>query len=307
VTGVRVVRMSWQRRAALSLLFWLFVAVLAWLDRHVGIAAQHAAVFYGIWVALQFVAEVLQTVGSAIAVSLEGVVAYLVSAVGWLAGRVASILISTGSIFARVWDGLRIVWDDVLKPALVWLDRAIIRLQGWLRDTLKPIFDFLARVRAELLSIYKRFVQPLIDTIEFIRQLNRVLLAFHIHVLQALDATLQQIEQRIEEPFQWINARLLEIWKALELVMTADGFFQRVTLLRSMGKYAPRWMRIALNRRTKPLSGDQGYAIVRANQTPDFPTVKADMATYYSGGDLNIGAVIDQATERARAFYGYVA
>lgn len=222
---------------ALFLLAWLLDAL--W-PLHA--QTQDAAVFSVIWAGIQIVWHALETAGSAIALSLEGVVAYLVTALGWLVKVVGNFLVSTGAIFAKVWEGLKVVWTNVLKPALVWIDKQLTRLHDWLKQTFKPVFDFLARVRDELQAIYKRFVRPIIDTIEFIRAINRVLLTFHIHFLEALDRVLQQVEQRIEEPILWINAKLNEIWNVLELVVDAGGLFQRVTLIKSLARYAPAWM-----------------------------------------------------------------
>jgi hypothetical protein len=73
-----------------------------------------------------------------------------------------------------------------------------------------------------------------------------------------------------------------------------------------MGRYAPQWMRMAVNNRTKPLSGDQAYAITRANETQTVPEITGDIRTYLTGGDVNIGEVIDQATARARDYYASV-
>jgi hypothetical protein len=87
-------------------------------------------------------------------------------------------------MFAKVWDGMKVVWTDVLKPALVWVDDQLKRVYAWLKDTFQPVFDFLAEVRKRLNDFYATFVRPVVDTIEWIRQINRVLLAFHIGFLQ---------------------------------------------------------------------------------------------------------------------------
>jgi hypothetical protein len=78
---------------------------------------------------------------------------------------------------------------------------------------------------------------------------------------------LTQLEQRIEEPFLWIYAKLNEIWNVLDRVMTLDGFFQRLTLLRSMSRYAPAWINGFWNRQIDPtlLSGDD------YSRTRDYP------------------------------------
>jgi len=239
-------------RWALSLLVWAALAGLYALDAHAPRGVVHADVFSAIWAGISFIANLLGTVGGAIATSLEAVVAYLVTAVSWLASRVASLLFNTGGMFAKAWDGLKIVWRDVLKPALTWVDHELGRLHDWLVDTFKPVFQFLKRVQDELNAIYKRFVRPILDTIDFIRAINRVLLTFHIHLLEALDKVLQQIEQRIEEPFLWINQQLTRIWNLFDLIITFDGLYQRLTLLKSLRRYEPHWFALWWNDQVDP-------------------------------------------------------
>ena len=239
-------------RWALSLTVWAALAGLVALDAHAPRGVVHADVFSAIWAGITFIANLLGTVGGAIATSLEAVVAYLVTAVSWLGQRVASMLFNTGAMFAKAWDGLKIVWRDVLKPALTWVDHELGRLHDWLVDTLKPVFKFLQRVRDELIAIYTRFVKPILDTIDFIRAVNNVLLTFHIHVLQSIDRTLQLIEQRIEEPFLWINQKLNQIWNLFDLIITFDGLYQRLTLLKSLRKYEPHWFALWWNDQVDP-------------------------------------------------------
>jgi hypothetical protein len=188
------------------------------------------------------VVTVLEILGTWIATAAEVTAAYTWIALQWLATTTAAFLVSTGSMLARVWDALKIVYSDVLKPALQWLDTTLKRYYEWLQKTFRPVFDFLQDVRERLRAFYNTFVRPITDTIEFIRAVNRVLLTFHIDVLQKLDRVLQQVEQRIDEPFIWINKALNEITNWLNRIVTLDGLFQRITLIKSLASYAPAWI-----------------------------------------------------------------
>jgi len=293
---------EWQQFVA-AYVALLVCALLWFLDRGCHVQAVHADVFSAIWLGIQAIAGWIGDAGTVIAATLEGVVAYLATAVSWLAGRVASILFSTGAVFAKVWEGLKVVWNDVLKPALVWIDDELKSLQQWLKDTFGPVFDFLKTVRTALLDLYTRFIKPILDVIDFLRALNRVLLAFHIKLLQGLDSVLQQIETRIEQPILWINAKLNEIWDALDLIVTADGLFQRLTLVRSMNRYVPDWLRIATNARDTGIPGDAQGTLQRASETQDAGSLVSDMQAYLAGGSNDTGNVIDAATSRAVDFF----
>jgi hypothetical protein len=232
----RRVRLAWTVSASVA------IAVVYLLDSAAspfalapGLPTRDAAV-WGV------IVTVLQILEGWIATAAEVTAAYVWIALQWLAGVTAALLRSTGAMFARVWDATRIVWSDVLKPALQWLDATLKRYYDWLQKTFRPVFDFLKDVRERLRAFYNTFVRPVTDTIEFIRQVNRVLLTFHIDVLQKLDRVLQQVEQRIDEPFIWINQKLNEITNWLNRIVTLDGLFQRITLIKSLASYAPAWI-----------------------------------------------------------------
>jgi hypothetical protein len=184
--------------------------------------------------------------------------------VSWLAGRVATILTGTGAIFSKVWDSVKIVWSDVLKPTLLWIDDKLRAVYSWMKSTFKPVFDFLNDIRRRLNDFYNTFIKPITDTIDFIRAINRALLAFHITVLQDLDSLLAQLEDKIREPFLWVNQQLNKILNVLDIIVTANGFFQQVTLIRSMSRYAPAWMNGLWNRQIPPEGFNQdAYGLTR--------------------------------------------
>jgi len=285
-------------RWALSLLVWAALACLTWLDSDGCALALRphahlvtASVFQAIWAGIQALAGILSTAAAA-------TVTYLAQALAFLATKVGVFLRSTGAMFAKVWDASKIVWNDVLKPALVWIDDHLKRLHDWLVKTFRPVFDFLKDVRERLLKFYKDFVRPVLDTIDFIRAINRVLLTFHITLLQSLDKVLQQIEQRIEEPILWLNRQLTRVFNLLDLIITFDGFYQRLTLIKSMSRYAPAWMRIAANARTRSVSNEGGAALQRAGEVQTQPQLLTDLVAYLSGTPNDAGAVIDAAVDR---------
>lgn len=256
-----------RRRALWSLVFWAGVALVAWLDSdgcwlalRPHLALHRADVFSAIWAGIEILAGWIAT-------AAEVTATYVWIALQWLAGAVATFLKSTGAMFAKVWDGLKIMWSDVLRPALIWLNDKLQRVYAWLKDTFKPVFDFLKNVKDRLNAFYKTFVQPVVDTIEFIRQINRVLLAFHITLLQQLDTTLQELEQRIEAPFLWINQQLTLLTNWVNRIVTADGLFQRLTLITSMSRYAPAWMNGFWNAQAKIAPG----SVDEHERTRDFP------------------------------------
>lgn len=257
-----------RRRLALTLLVWAVLSLIAWLDRHSGPAAHHAAVFSFLITAFGWLASALGAVGGAIATSLEAVVGYLLSVVSWLVRRVANVVLSTGSIFAKAWHGIRLLWGNIIRPVVQWLDTALRRVESWLRRTFAPVFRFFRAVRAQLDAIYRRFFQPVLDSIALIRNLNRVFEALHIHVLSGLDEMLARVEQKIEEPFLWVYSRLNLLTDWVNRIVDGDGLFQRLTLIRSLERDVLESWRILFNARAGALTNAQREQLKAKNAPP---------------------------------------
>lgn len=150
-------------------------------------------------------------------------------------------VLKLGRALARVVVSLVRLAAHALKTVALWANRKFLALERYLKDKFAPILHWLKLVKDHLDDFYKHFIRPIIDTIEFIRKLNALLSLFHIDLLRKLDATLAKIEQKIEDPFIKIREKftILENW--VNRIVTLDGLFQRLTLIRSMSKYAGNW------------------------------------------------------------------
>jgi hypothetical protein len=258
-----------RRLAAVLVACALAVVLDAW---QLGAAAAprppivYASVFAAIWTGIQVLSTWLSTAAT---VS----VTYLASAVSWLAGRVATFLASTGAMFSKVWEGVRVVWRDVLRPALRWIDSHIKRLYDWLHSTFRPVFAFLERIRGRLMDLYRSFVRPVLDTIDFIRAINRVLVTLHIHVLEGLDRVLAAIERRIDGVFSWVLRQLTRVQDVLDRIVDLDGLFQKWALIASLSRYAPAWIRNFWSHQIGPVRGHDGSA----ERTANYPRRQADV------------------------------
>lgn len=193
-----------------------------------------AAVFGFIVSALEFVWSWLGTVA-------EITVTYLATVVSWIAKRLADLFLSTGAVFARVWDAFKIVWSDVLKPALQWIDTWVKRIHKWLVDTFRPVFDYLKELSDRIRKFYDTFVRPVTDTIDFIRAVNSVLLQFHITFLDGISRVLTDIERKVDQVYGTIIGAITRVQNVLDRIVDGFGFFQRYTMVASLRKHLPHW------------------------------------------------------------------
>lgn len=289
-------------RAFRSCVVWGVLLFILWLDRDRRVLAHQEHVFAFVIAGLKFLWDVVQTVGTAIAISLEAIVSWLVAAFGWLAGVVAHLMKSTGAIFAKAWQGLKIVWNDVLKPTIRWVDKAITRLHDWLKRTLKPLITFLRSVKDHIDSFYKKFVRPILDTIDFVHQLNRVLTTFHLNFLQKIDATLQKFESYVNARFEWVYARINLAQDWINSIIDGGGLFQRWVFLRTLERDVMRSWQILFNARAGEISAEEMSALRGKNKPPSFRMIQRDFETYLRTGGGPYANDIDVTLAMAKAY-----
>jgi len=137
------------------------------------------------------------------------------------------------------------------KRFVLWADRKFRVLEKWLKDRFAPVLQFLKKIKDHINDFYRRFVRPIIDAIEFIRSFNRILQVFHVNLLGKLDSVLARVEQRLDEPFEWARRHITELENWIDRIVTLDGFFQRLTLLRSLAHNADGLTRVFWNSQSR--------------------------------------------------------
>lgn len=134
----------------------------------------------------------------------------------------------------KAWDFLQATYDRILKPAWEKLWRLVDRVQGALERVMAPVIQFLRRIREELLGFYTKWVRPILDTIGVVRKVLAVLSTLHINFARELDRKLAHLEELIDRPFRALLAKVNEVLNLVNLVVTANGLFQRLALVRSI-------------------------------------------------------------------------
>jgi hypothetical protein len=208
-----------------------------------------------------------------------------------------------GRALARALRSLATLAVHGLRSLVRWVDTHLRALHAFLKDHLAGVLRFLKRIKDEVDKFYKTYIKPIIDTIEFIRAINAVLVKFHVTVLQGLDDLLAQVEQRIEAPLLWVRGKITWLENQIDRIVTLDGLFQKWTLITSMSRYAPAWLRIAVNARSRPVSNDGAAALQRAGEVQTQPALVDDLHAYLNGAQNDAGNVIDAAVGQLPAYW----
>jgi hypothetical protein len=251
-----------------------------WAQMHV------AAVFGAIVTAIEIIGGWLGTAAAAVAT-------YLATVVQWIVIHLAIFIKATGAVFAKAWDGLKIVYADVLKPAVQWFDAHLKRLYAWLRQTFQPVFDFLNRVRGEMLDLYRKYVRPVLDIIDYTRAGLRLLGDLGIDWARALDRRLGEFESVISENFRRILSYVNQAIDILNAIVTVDRLFQRVPFLRTLVRDSRFVWRVMINPAVRPLTELERVKLKRAVTTQTAPELSASIADYLEGQRNDVGDVID--------------
>lgn len=212
----------------------------------------------------------------------------------WNAVKGVGALLLTG--FQKSWDFLGDLYDNVLAPAWQkfwsWFDK----LRTWLNNTFGPILTWLRNLRADLLNFWATYVRPWLDLIDVTRKILSTLASLGLAWAKQLDQELGNIEQAIEAPFRYVLGKLNEIINVVNLVVTADGLFQRVALIRSLTRdYQFAWKAIAqpyIDGAAPSTPGDTTW--FETPQTVD--QIVSDAAPFYLGGDTPWDSIVDEAT-----------
>lgn len=202
--------------------------------------------------------------------------------------------------FLKSWDFLRATYDHVLKPAWEKFWKFFDKVQRWLKDTLAPVFKFLRAVRDEILCFYKTWIRPILDVIDATRGILRVLEALHIEWAAKLDAQLGAIEDWVNRQFDRVLSKVNEAIGIVNRVVTADGLFQRVALIRSLERDIVYAGRALANARLKPLTAAEKADTRKRLTPPTIEVVARDTKEYFETGGGPSAPLIDELAADVR-------
>ena len=185
-------------------------------------------------------------------------VQWSVTALWAFAKTVYNFAVDIGGFFVKVgrevWDVVRATYENVLKPAWQNFWKLYDRLRKWLDEIFGPVLRVLRLIRSRFLAIYSKFIRPILDLIGIGRRVLSVFQSFGWEWARKLDAQLAALQSRIDAPFRLVLAKINEVINLVNRVVTADGLFQRLALIRSIERDLRQVNRALVNWRSVPLT-----------------------------------------------------
>lgn len=205
----------------------------------------------------------------------------------------------TNGKLGRIAGILSRLWDAVLLPFIKKTDGKIRGVYDWLKATLGPVIEALKWLRKHVLDIYDKYFRPILDTIDAIRGVLRVLSLLHVKIAAKLDAQLAALEHRLLAPIRLALETINALIDWTQRVITADGFFQRYTFLVSQIRYAAQSWNVLLHPQLAGVDKfDAAGARARVVEPIDPAQLRNAVTQYYATGT---GPLADQiAAARAR-------
>src|SRR5574342_920938 len=181
----------------------------------------------------------------------------------------------------KTWDLFRLTYRHVLEPAWrkFWL--FVDRARTWLERIFAPVFEFLRRVRDEFLNFYTHWIRPVLDTIDAARRILRILGQLGLDWARALARKLAEIADMIDRPFRLVLAKINEVVNVVNRIVTADGLFQRLALIRSMQRDVRFVMNVWANAFYRPSTEEEkeaARAIVSRKDNPYASRIAEEVA-----------------------------
>lgn len=121
-------------------------------------------------------------------------------------------------VLTYVLNGLRSIaaffkhlWEGFFKNLVTGLARALRAVHDFLEKHLRPVINFLRRVRALVDRIYRQYIRPYLQFLQRIRRWLAILRVLHIRFAETLDRRLAQTEAAIAHEFLLVRGVLNDV------------------------------------------------------------------------------------------------
>jgi hypothetical protein len=194
-------------------------------------------------------------------------------------------------VFSAVAGFFERLWNGFFKSIFTKVWNAVRAAQDWLERHLKPIIDFLKKLRKAYQIWYNTYIRPVLLLIQHIRQYLQILSLLHIQIAQKLDAYLAQLQAKLVQSFATVMATLNTMIDITNAIMDPTYLLRKPALLLSIRRQIPALIRAVTGRPpgywfpSPKASKGSPFAPVPANFNFRDPSMNPATSSYLSGDD----------------------
>lgn len=201
-------------------------------------------------------------------------------------GSLRAFLSSAVAMFQRF-------YKNGLLPLLRYLRERFLWLKQWLVRIFGPVLRTLLRIRKELLQFYKKYVQPVLDTIEVIRYILGTLNRLGVKWAGALEERLGQIESAITVNFQKVLGTLNRVIDQVNSIVTLELLFQRVPFLATLRRDLGHWVQMFWNSQVRGLDKETRARLAARKVSMNDPVaLRQQLTEFYTAGTGPLAATV---------------
>lgn len=168
---------------------------------------------------------------------LNSIVQFLISLVNILVQVLNAIVQALRTVFAWALTALKSlgrflkhVWDVGIKGVLSKLVSWVRTAQKWLEDHLRPLLQFLQKMRAYLDRIYRMYIRPYLLFLQRLRRWLALLKLLHLKFAAQLDARILKTERALSGNFLRVRTVLNDIIGLVNAVSHAGRLSRMVAV-----------------------------------------------------------------------------
>jgi len=153
-------------------------------------------------------------------------------------GRVVARVGRAFGDFARtIANGAQSLWSHVVRPAIDAVRTFFTRIQQFLDKVTAPIRAILEKINRALDWVWTKIIAPVLDVIEKVRLVLKLLAELGFEWAAKLDAFLLELETRIYESFRQVRDVLNTVSSWLDILFDPRGWIRSTPWLYTLYRW----------------------------------------------------------------------
>lgn len=243
------------------------------------------------------IASIFVRVASSIVVVIKAVVPIIVRVFDFMGKVVVRVGRAFGDFARTIANGAQMLWSNVLKPAIGAIQKFFQRIAQFIDKVTAPIKAILEKINRALDWVWTKIIAPILDVIEKVRLVFRLLAELGLEWAAAIDRILQQIETRIFDAFREIRSFVNTISSFIDLLFDPRGWIKSAPWLYTLFKWGGNVVAILTKLGLDPLTPARLEEHRAANQLQPL----ASTVARFRDGTIRQSDGVQQAAARFRS------